>query len=206
MWNLPPGNGPGGIDPSYQDHNPADGEANPDRYVIFHFHTDHIAHRRGLDLPGIHAVVAFHGQGYAPQTAPNIPPRVDGNNNDGRNRRARVMNCNTGDPSIPRTLFWYPGEFTNADAANFPPWARVMTAFANYMFSQDILTTATFTDSARGQLGLTPPDRANCNRRYFDWGRYRRSRQFGPDGPPPRGQPPSGPSGSGDNQQDNDGI
>lgn len=203
MWNLPPGNGPGGINPNYQDHNPEDGQANPDRYVIFHFHTDHIARRGGLDLPGIHAVVAFHGQDYASpsQTAPHRPPRVDGNNLGGRNRRARMMNCNTGNP-----LFWYPGELTNAAAANLPLWARLMTAFANYMFFEDILTAATFTDSARGQLGLTPPDGANCNRRYFDWGRYRQSGQFGPDGSPPRGQPPSGPSGDGDDQQDNDGV
>ena len=205
MWNLPPGNGPGGIDPNYQDHNPADATSNPDRYVLFHFHTEHIAPRRGLNLPGIYAVVAFHGQDYAPQTS-SAPPRVDGNNDDGRNRRARVMNCNTGIRSVPETLFWYPGEFTNAEAATLEPWAQVMTAFANYLFSEDILTTATFTDVARGQLGLTAPDAENCNRRYFDWGRYRQSRQFGPDGPPPRGQPPSQPSEDGGNQQDDDGI
>ena len=116
------------------------------------------------------------------------------------------MNCNTGIRSVPETLFWYPGEFTNAEAATLEPWAQVMTAFANYLFSEDILTTATFTDVARGQLGLTAPDAENCNRRYFDWGRYRQSRQFGPDGPPPRGQPPSQPSEDGGNQQDDDGI
>ncbi|RDB24966.1 Chitotriosidase-1 [Hypsizygus marmoreus] len=200
VWNLPRGNGAGGIDPNYQDENPGDATQNPDRYVVFHFHTHHITNRAGVRRPGIHAVVAFHGQGYGGGTR----PRVDGNDAAGRNRRARVLNCG---PTAPDELFWYPGEITNQDAAGFGDWALLMTQFANYMVAQGILTEATYTGATQGQLRLNPPD--ECGFETFDWGTYRSSRQFGPNGGPapgPGGGGGSGPTTGGDNEQDNDGV
>lgn len=197
VWHLPGGTGPGQIDPSFQDHNPADAATNPDRYVVFHFHTEHIATVAGVQRPGIYAVVAFHGQRYGGGNW----PRIDGNDDGGRNRRAAILNC---DPQSP-TVYWYPGQFTNDEIASWPSRASVLTRFMNYMFAQGILTADTFTAPTQGQLELSDPD--HCTRRYFEWGTYRRSRQFGPNGAAARGgnganPPPTG----GDNEQDNDGV
>lgn len=201
VWRLPPGNGPGGVDPTYQDPNPPDSQTNPDLYVVFHFHTEHIATVAGAQRPGIYAIVAFHGQGYGTGSV----PRVDGNNQDGRSRRARVMNCNTGGESTPHTIFFYPGELTNGEAASLPPWAQIMTEFGNYLVAQGLLTAATFTGQRQGQLQLISAD--PCTRQYFNWGTYDRSRQFGPNGaPPPRGTGGNPPPTGGDNEQDNDGV
>ena len=202
VWRLPSGSGPGGIDPAYQDPNPSDSQTNPDLFVVFHFHTEHIATVAGAQRPGIYAIVAFHGQGHGTGRF----PRVDGNDPSGRNRRAQIMNCNTGSQSTPHTLFFYPGQFTNQQVANDGPWAQIMTEFGNYLVGQGLLTAATFTGERQGQLQLTtPPD--SCGRQYFQWNGYIRSRQFGPNGAPPPGgaggdPPPTG----GDNEQDNDGV
>ncbi|RDB25300.1 Chitotriosidase-1 [Hypsizygus marmoreus] len=200
VWRLPPGNGPGGIHPAFQDDNPSDSDTNPDRFVVFHFHTHHIAPRGVVRRPGIHAVVAFHGQRYA-EPIGRHPARVDGNDAEGRNRRARVLRC---DANIP---FWYPGEFTNeaADATHFV-WAQVMTRFGNYLVNQGLLDESTYTGDTQGQLWLNPAD--ECDRQTFNWGRYRVSRQFGPNGAPPPGGGggDGGQNEDGDNQQDNDGV
>lgn len=200
VWRLPeipPANGasPSNLDPAYQDHNPSDSSTNPDRYIIFHFRTDHISTYRGVQYPGISSVVAFHGQGYGGQ-------RVDGNNMQ-RNERVEIMGCQT-DVETTFDVF-YPGSYTNEQVAdiNFPERARILTWFGNYLIRLDLLTTSTFT--RHGQLGLTPPD--HCGLQYFQWGGYYRSRQFGPNGGPPAGdtggdtQPPVD-----DNQQDDDGV
>jgi len=146
--------------------------------------------------------VAFHGQGYGTGRV----PRVDGNNDDGRGRRAHVMNCNTGSESTPDTIFFYPGELTNQQAASLPPWAQIMTEFGNYLVAQGLLTAATFTGQRQGQLQLTtPPD--PCTRQYFNWNGYVRSRQFGPNGAaPPGGTGGNPPPTGGDNEQDDDGV
>jgi len=201
VWSLPPGNSPRGIDPNYQDHNPADTKTNPDHYIIFHFHTKHIATMVGAQLPRIYAVVAFHGQAYGGGTY----PWVDGNDASGCNHCAHIMNCNTGSDSMPETMFWYPGQFTNQKVANLPPWAQIMTEFGNYLVAQGLLTAATFTGQRQGQLQLISAD--PCTRQYFNWGTYDRSRQFGPNGaPPPRGTGGNPPPTGGDNEQDNDGV
>ncbi|KDR82337.1 hypothetical protein GALMADRAFT_237588 [Galerina marginata CBS 339.88] len=195
VWNLPVGNGPGGIDPNYQDENPGDAQTNPDRYVVFHFHTDHITVREGVQRPGIHAVVAFHGQDFGGGGR----PRIDGNDSGGRNRRARVLNCgnNGGD------LFWYPGEFTPQDAANFGEWAQLMTRFGNYMVAQGILTVDTYTGSTRGQLQLNAVD--ECGYQRFNWGTWSQSRQFQP-GSPGQGPSTGGPSTDRGPELDDDGV
>lgn len=201
MWRLPRGNGHGGINPIYQDHDPQDSDTNPDRFVVFHFHTEHLAMVRNALRPGIYAVVAFHGQDYGMGRV----PRVDGNDAQGRNLRAQIMRCNTGADSTPDTLFFYPGQFDNGEVGNFPPWAQIMVEFTNYLLQQGLLTAATFTGNRQGQLQLTAPD--NCGRRSFNWNGYNRSRQFGPNGAPPSGGTGGVPPTTGaDNEQDNDGV
>jgi chitinase len=203
VWRLPGGNGLGGIDPAYQDHNPATAQEEPDEYVVFHFHTEHIARVQGADRPGIFAISAFHGQYY---NTGNYQ-RVDGNDNQGRNQRAHVLRCNTGDESNEHTLFLYPG-YSTAD--NLADRARLLTQFLDYLAGQGLLTTATFTGPGQGRLTLSVPDA--CGRQYFGWGERRRTSQFGANGAvPPRGSAPPGTGGGAnppatDNQQDNDSI
>lgn len=205
VWRLPAGNGLGGIDPAYQDHNPATARQEPDEYVVFHFHTEHIARIQGQDRPGIFAISAFHGQNYNPGSY----QRVDGNDNQDRNRRAHVLRCNTGGESNEHTLFLYPG-YTTADNPNLANRARLLTQFLDYLARQGLLTTATFTGQNQGQLGLSGVD--SCGRRYFEWGGRRRTFQFGANGAaPPRGSAPPGTGGGAnppatDNQQDDDGV
>ena len=155
----------------------------------------------GAQLPRIYAVVAFHGQAYSGGTY----PWVDGNDASGRNHCACVMNCNTGSDSMPETMFWYPGQFTNQEVANLPPWVQIMTEFVNYLIAQGLLTMDTFMEQTQGQLGLSNPDA--CSRQYFNWGTYRSSRQFGLNGaPPPGGHGGNPPPSGGDNEQDNYGV
>lgn len=143
--------------------------------------------------------MAFHGQFYADGGRFR---RVDGNDRYIRNVRAPILNCNTDDPNTPDTFFFYPGEYTNGEAASFDQHARIMVEFTNYLVQQGLLTVATFTGPSQGQLQLSPPD--DCGRQYFVWNGYTRSRQFGPNGAPPPGGPP--PSTGDDNEQDDDGI
>ena len=192
VWNLPPGNGWGGINPDFQDHNPPDATSNPDRYLVFHFHTDHID--TSDNLPGIYAVVAFHGQGYG--TGPT--PRVDGNDREGRQRRARVLQCRSDD-------YWYPG-YHYGDVNSFPQWGRIVAEFGDYLAAEGIITAATFTGPTQGELRLVSNEH-NCPYSTFDWGSRIRSIQFGPNGSPPPGHPPSGSSGPNvDDEQDMDGT
>jgi len=95
------------------------------------------------------------------------------------------MNCNTGSASTPKTFFFYPGEYTNQQAADLQPWAQIVTEFGNYLVEQELVTAATFTGTRQGQLQLAKPD--PCGRRYFLWNEDLKSRQFGPDGAPPPG-------------------
>ena len=141
-------------------------------------------------LPGIYAIVAFHGQGYGSGRT----PRVDGNDQNGRNRRARIMTCNTGGESNANTLFWYPGAFRNDVPTN--EWATRMRDFGDFLQDQAIIEADIFTNPTQGQLGLSPPD--DCGRQYFQWGTYTRSRQFGPDS--------TGPPSGGDDETDADGV
>jgi len=175
VWRLPPGNGPGGINPAYQDPDPWDAQTNPDRYVVLHFHTDHIATIANTQQPGIYAIVMFHGQRYSSGL------RVDGNDRDRRQRRANIIEC--GDNTDP--FFFYPGGVAYHEVADDPPWVQIMAEFGNYLVEEGLLTVATFTDPRQGQLELTRPD--TCGRQYFLWNGYTESRKFGPNGAPPPG-------------------
>lgn len=164
---------------------------NPDRYLVFHFHTDHID--TSDNVPGVYAVVAFHGQGYGT----GHPPRVDGNDREGRQRRARVLQCRSDD-------YWYPG-YAYGDVRSFPPWAQIMVEFGDYLAAEGIVTAATFTGQTQGQLRLVPNGACST----FNWGRYNRSRQFRPNGSASPGHPPGGSSGpivGDDDEQDMDGT
>ncbi len=172
---MPPGNGPGGINPDFQDLNPPDATSNPDRYLVFHFHTDHID--ASDNLPGVYAVVAFHGQRY-------LDGRIDGWKDDPRHRRARVLLCRR----TRQRRYWYPG-YTYGDVSSFPQWGQIMVEFGEYLAAEGILTAATFLGPTQGQLELLvldPNDADNCH--GFDWNGYTQSRQFGPNGSPPRNQ------------------
>jgi len=193
-WRLPAGTGFGGVDPRYQDHNSFDADGDPDRFVIFHFHADHLVFR-GEYRVGIYGVVAFHAQDFTDNTHPWR--RIDGNRDTTRNRRSHIINCNTGDEATDQTLYWYPGDLTNGEVGNEALWTRVMTAFGNYLVQQNLLTAATFIDPERGGLTADLPDPTHCNRRHLS-GQPRR-RMFGPGGE--LGTPPSE-----DDQQDNDDI
>ncbi|KAH9478589.1 Chitotriosidase-1 [Psilocybe cubensis] len=195
VWNLPSGSGAGGINSNFQDENPSDAHTNPDRYVVFHFHTDHIRQATATHgaAPGIHAVVAFHGQF---RRGNNGRGRVD-NQDPNRNRRARVLNCGN-----QNDLFWYPGDDNDNDN-HLNEWAALMTRFGNYMINNGIMTLDTYTGSTRGQLVLNPPD--DCGRQTFNWGGYRQSRMFQPGNPnQPGGSGSQNPNG--DPGQDNDGV
>lgn len=186
----------GGIDPSYQDHNPFDSDTDPDRFVVFHFHTEHIVYRGAPGyLPGIYGMVAFHGQDFTAGTNPWR--RIDGNQDVTRNRRSHIINCNTGDVANAQTAYWYPGDLTNEEVANEVLWTRLITEFGNYLVRQGLLTAATFTDPGRGGLTVAQPDPTNCNRRQLTG--HPRRRMFGPNGD--LGTPPSE-----DDQHDNDDI
>jgi len=181
VWNLP-----GGANAAdYQDHNPPDADTNPDRYVVFHFHTEHLAMIDGVQRPGIYAIVAFHGQDYGGGRV----PRIDGNNEGGRNNRAAVMNCNTGSDVTPETYYWYPGSNEQRRSSTH------LAAFGNYMVDNGLLDANTFIGGTSGQLQLQPADSSRCNIQKFDWGRWRQSQQFGPNG----SAPPRGGGGSGQN-------
>lgn len=160
MWQLPNGD-------AYR-------ESNRDNYAVFHFHFDHLMERDGVLRAGIYAIVAFHGQAY---TTSNRYPRVDGNDNQGDNRRAHVLNCNTGDQATENTHYFYPGAGRESDYDN--EHHRIIWRFANYLHQEDLATDETFTGGRRGQLTRYRDD--DCPTRwYFDWGRYRQSRPFTP--------------------------
>lgn len=179
VWQLP-------NDPNYR-------ETDNDRYVVFHFHFEHLQNHGGLMLPGIYAVVAFHAQRYNT----GHYPRIDGRDH-GDNRRAHIMNCNTGSDANENTLYWYPGDLPNSAVTGLPAWAQIMTRFGNYLFSQDLVTEQTFVGPTRGQL--TTISEPNCpSRLYFNWGGYRQSRQFTPNSD--QGQPGTDP-----NPNEDDGV
>ncbi|KAL5363196.1 putative class V chitinase [Aspergillus floccosus] len=163
VWQLP-SNSPG-----YQ-------EIEQDNYVVFHFHFEHLINDNGVWRPGIYAIVAFHGQQY--QDRPR--GRVDGNNNDGDNRRAHILNCNTGNQATAETYYWYPGAEEEVDSLE----GETVQRFGNFLFQQDLITVDTFTSAQRGQLGTVPGDDPDCpGRWYFEWNGYSYSRQFLPSGP-----------------------
>jgi len=65
--------------------------------------------------PGIHVVVAFHGQHYGWGSR----ARADG--------KARTPT---------QTLYFYPDQYTNLEVASFPSfpqWGRMMVEFTNYL-------------------------------------------------------------------------
>ena len=192
VWALPPGDGPGGVDRIYQDLNPSDSETKPDRYIVFHFHTDHIATVTGTQRPGIHAIVAFHGQVYGDGRFPRVDSQLAG-----RNHRAAILEC---DDSTGIRDFFYPGESTDRQVAYSSPWLQILTEFGNYLVGQGLLTVATFTGPHQGQLQLTHPD--NCGRQYFLRNGYRKNKQFGPGGMPPLGGRGGNPPSAGGTQQD----
>jgi hypothetical protein len=152
-----------------------------------------------LPRPGIHAIVAFHGQDYAADRE-----RVDGNLHHGRNRRAPILECNTYYDHTQDTDYLYPGEYTDEDVVGSDsPRTASMVRFMNYLLQQGLLTAATYTGQNQGQLGLLAPNW--CGYQLFDWRGSRSSVQFGPNGtPPPRGSAPHGTGGS--SQQDDDGV
>ncbi|GIJ91973.1 hypothetical protein Asppvi_010948 [Aspergillus pseudoviridinutans] len=183
VWEVP--------DDSYR-------ETAADRWVVFHFHFEHLANRGGVNRPGIYAIVAFHAQQYANS---NRYSRVDGNGHNTDNRRAHILQCNTGSQATANTIYWYPGDLPNSATSNLPVWAQVLTRFGNYLFDEDLVTEETFTGAQRGQLTTFTHETDPCSsRRYFDWGGYRQSRQFTPNGNA-QGQPSTE-----DSQDDNDEV
>ncbi|KAJ5951267.1 uncharacterized protein N7479_009680 [Penicillium vulpinum] len=163
VWRLPDG-------PEYR-------ESDSDQYAVFHFHFDHIMERAGVFRAGIYAIVAFHGQEYVAQ---NRYPRVDGNENQGVNRRAHVLNCNTGNDVTPDTHYFYPGN-GREDDYNSEHHRRIWR-FANYLYEEDLATEQTFTGAQRGQLTRYRDEDDPCPTRWlFEWGRYRQSRPFTPN-------------------------
>ena len=195
-WTLPLHGGT--IDPDNQG-DPRGG--NSDRYVVFHFHTEHLwTAPSGQVYPGIYAIVAFHGQNLITDPADRNYGRVDGN--DGvHNLRAQVLECNTGDESNEATFFWYPGEQGANDVVG--DMATLMQRFGSYLRNQQIVTPSTFTGANQGQLALVPYEGTVCpaERHSFNWGRYTLSRPFLPGG----GSGNTGPGGSSDGPPGTDG-
>ncbi|KAJ5770968.1 uncharacterized protein N7511_003019 [Penicillium nucicola] len=164
VWRLPNG-------PEYR-------ESDSDEYGVFHFHFDHIMQRNGEFRVGIYAIVAFHGQDYVEQ---NRYPRVDGNDNQGENRRSHVLNCNTGNDVTDQTHYFYPGDGAESDYGD-NEHHRAIWRFANYLQQEDLVTEQTFTGAQRGQLTRYRDPQDECPTRwYFDWGGYRQGRPFTPE-------------------------
>ncbi|RHZ63005.1 hypothetical protein CDV55_105498 [Aspergillus turcosus] len=151
-----------------------------DRWVVFHFHFDHLRNRNGINRPGIYAVNAFHAQQYIDDYA---YARVDGNTNTGRSQRAHILNCDEQAVSDPMYVYWYPGDLANSETSNLPLWAAQLTRLGNYLYDLDLVTEATFTAADRGQLNTEDGERDACPVLFFNWGGYQQSRQFGPNGP-----------------------
>ncbi|KAI4125190.1 MAG: hypothetical protein LQ347_005457 [Umbilicaria vellea] len=195
-WTLPLYGGT--IDPENQG-DPRRGD--PDRYVVFHFHTEHLwTTPSGQVYPGIYAVVAFHGQDRITQNGDRNYGRVDGND-PVRNLRAQVLECNTGDESNEETFFWYPGYQGANDVVG--DLATLMARFGSFLRSQQIITPSTFTAANQGQLTLVPYEGTACpsERQSFNWGRYTMGQPFLPGG----GSGNPGPGGSSDGPADTDG-
>jgi len=202
VWRLPRGQTPNTFDPRYQDHDPQDSTINPDRFIVFHFHFDHLFNIGGQLRPGIYAIVAFHGQFYPPGPW----TRVDGNGQHDRNIRTPILRCDRRNPNMDGTFFFYPGQYTDQEAErDLTPRGRLLAQFGNYLIRQGLMTAETFTGPRQGRLTLLPPDR--CGLRRFDWGWTTRSWQFGANGADPPGRPGSPhPPPSGDGQGDDDGV
>lgn len=168
-------------------------ERSDDEFVLFHFHFEHLLNIHGTDYAGVYAMVAFHGQSHTPNR------RVDGNDIEGRNLRARILECNTEDEATEETEYWYPG-YGSVNARN--DWGNWIVDFGIWLHEQDLVTARTFTHFNRGQLETYQDETSFCpERRYFDWGGYTRSRQFTPGGGS-EGDPSQGE----DDQNDNDGV